>query len=71
LPFNAAMNMKITRQAASVMLLPGLLAGCGSANWRSEPKARIALSEPGSKGLARCSSPLGVATVTEADTITL
>lgn len=62
------MNMTIKRRMAGLMLLPGLLAGCGSANWRSEPKTQIALSEPGSKGMARCSSPLGVATVTEADT---
>jgi curli biogenesis system outer membrane secretion channel CsgG len=52
--------------AAAAMTL--LLAGCGSTSWRSEPKTQIALSEPGSKGLSRCASPLGVATVTEADT---
>jgi curli biogenesis system outer membrane secretion channel CsgG len=48
--------------------LLNLLLGCASTSWRSEPKTQIALAEPGSSGLSRCSSPLGVATVTEADT---
>lgn len=62
------MNMKFTCRVAGLLLLPALLAGCGSKTWRSEPKTQIALSEPGGSGLANCSSPLGVATVTEADT---
>jgi len=57
-----------TNRATSAMALALLFAGCGSTNWRSEPKTQIALAEPGGQGLARCSSPLGVATVTEADT---
>ena len=44
-----------------------LAAGCASTAWRSEPKTQIALAEPGSGALARCSSPLGVAAVTESD----
>ena len=62
------MNMKIWRRLAALLLLPALLASCSSKTWRSEPKTQIALSEPGGAGLATCSSPLGVATVTEADT---
>lgn len=55
--------------AAGLALLGCLIAaGCGSMRWRSEPKTQIALAEPGNDGLSRCSSPLGVAAVTEADT---
>ncbi len=56
------------RHAATATALLLLLAGCGSMNWRSEPKTQIELAEPGSQGLSRCSAALGVATVTEADT---
>jgi curli biogenesis system outer membrane secretion channel CsgG len=45
-----------------------LAAGCSSMSWRSEPKTKIALAEPGSGELSRCSSAMGVAAVTEADT---
>jgi curli biogenesis system outer membrane secretion channel CsgG len=62
------MTTKTMRRAIALMLLPCLLMGCASANWRSEAKTQIALAEPGSKGLSRCSAALGVATVTEADT---
>jgi curli biogenesis system outer membrane secretion channel CsgG len=37
-------------------------------NWRSQPKTQIVLAEPGSTELSRCSSALGVAAITEADT---
>ncbi len=53
--------------ATAIALLSLFLAGCSSMNWRSEPKTQIALAEPGSHGLSRCSAPLGVATVTEAE----
>ncbi len=56
------------RLAGLTLLLPGLLIGCASSSWRSDPKTHIALTEPGSQGLSRCSSALGVASVTEADT---
>jgi curli biogenesis system outer membrane secretion channel CsgG len=61
--------MKIMRKCgpAAAMLLLVLLTGCSSTTWRSEPKTKIALAEPGSKDLSRCSTALGVATVTEAD----
>jgi curli biogenesis system outer membrane secretion channel CsgG len=62
-----AMKMMRTCGLAAAMLLLALLAGCSSTTWRSEPKTKIALAEPGSKDLSRCSSALGVATVTEAD----
>jgi curli biogenesis system outer membrane secretion channel CsgG len=63
----ARMKTMRTRGPATGMLLLGLLAGCSSTTWRSEPKTQIALAEPGSKDLSRCSAALGVATVTEAD----
>jgi curli biogenesis system outer membrane secretion channel CsgG len=44
-----------------------LAAGCASSAWRSEPKTQIALAEPGTDALARCSASLGVAAVTESD----
>lgn len=61
---------RLARSAALVCLVgaASLLAGCGSATWRSEPKTQIALAEPGDNALSRCSAPLGVAAVTEADT---
>ena len=64
------MDLKITcRVAGRLLLLSGLLAvaGCGSTSWRSQPKTQIALAEPGSLDLSRCSAPIGVATVTEAE----
>ena len=64
------MKLMITpRLAGQVVLLSGLLAaaGCGSTSWRSQPKTQIALAEPGSHDLSRCSAALGVATVTEAE----
>ncbi len=63
----ARMKTKRTHGPAAAMLLLALLAGCSSTTWRSEPKTKIALAEPGSKDLSRCSTALGVATVTEAD----
>jgi curli biogenesis system outer membrane secretion channel CsgG len=63
----ARMKTMRTCGAAAGMLLLALLAGCSSTTWRSEPKTKIALAEPGSKDLSRCSAALGVATVTEAD----
>jgi curli biogenesis system outer membrane secretion channel CsgG len=63
------MNMLTTRWRLAVLLgLSCLFAGCASSSWRAEPKTQIALAEPGSKELSRCSSALGVATVTEAET---
>jgi curli biogenesis system outer membrane secretion channel CsgG len=59
-------TMRTCAPAAAVLLL-ALLAACSSTTWRSEPKTKIALAEPGSKDLSRCSAALGVATVTEAD----
>jgi curli biogenesis system outer membrane secretion channel CsgG len=62
---------KTLRRAGAALLLPVcllLLAACGSMSWRSEPKTRIVLAEPGSTDLSHCESPLGVATITEADT---
>lgn len=53
--------------AVGLVFITGLATGCGSARWRSEPKTQIALAEAGN-GLSHCSSPLGVAAVTEADT---
>jgi curli biogenesis system outer membrane secretion channel CsgG len=60
----------MTRTAAAAALLPllALCAGCATNTWRSQPKTQIALAEPGSAALSRCSAALGVATVTEADT---
>lgn len=55
-------------RTVSLCVAAWLAAGCASTAWRSEPKTQIALAEPGSGALARCSSPLGVAAVTEADT---
>jgi curli biogenesis system outer membrane secretion channel CsgG len=63
----ARMKTMRTRGPATGILLLALLAGCSSTTWRSEPKTQIALAEPGSKDLSRCSAALGVATVTEAD----
>jgi curli biogenesis system outer membrane secretion channel CsgG len=60
---------RLTRSAATACLIgaAAMLAGCAS-TWRSEPKTQIALAEPGADELSRCSSALGVAAVTEADT---
>lgn len=60
--------MTTTNRAAAAALALLVLAGCGSTSWRSQPKTQIALAEPGSQELSRCSKALGVATVTEADT---
>jgi curli biogenesis system outer membrane secretion channel CsgG len=60
-----------TRRGAALMAgcaTAVMLSGCSSMSWRSEPKTRITLAEPGSDALSRCSEALGVATVTEADT---
>jgi curli biogenesis system outer membrane secretion channel CsgG len=54
--------------AGALALLAGLVAGCGSMRWRQEPKTQIVLAEPGNDALSRCSTPMGVAAVTEADT---
>lgn len=55
-------------RVAFLFVAAWLATGCASTAWRSEPKTQIALAEPGSGALARCSTPLGVAAVTEADT---
>lgn len=49
------------------LLAASLTAGCANPPWRSASKTQIVLAEPGGAGLARCSSTLGVAAVTEAD----
>jgi curli biogenesis system outer membrane secretion channel CsgG len=54
--------------AARWLLVLLVCTGCSSWSWRSEPKTQIALAEPGASALSRCSSPMGVAAVTEADT---
>lgn len=52
--------------AAALTALAVLAAGCGSVRWRQGSQTQIALAEPGN-ALSRCSAPMGVATVTEAD----
>jgi curli biogenesis system outer membrane secretion channel CsgG len=54
--------------AAGLALLASLIMGCSSARWSSEPKTQIALADQANDALSRCSAPLGVAAVTEADT---
>lgn len=53
--------------AAALAWLAGSATGCGSAHWRQAPQTQIALAEPGN-ALSRCSTPMGVAAVSEADT---
>jgi curli biogenesis system outer membrane secretion channel CsgG len=60
--------MRTLMQRLGVLGLVALCASCASMAWRSEQKTRIALAEPGSGELSRCSSAMGVAAVTEADT---
>jgi curli biogenesis system outer membrane secretion channel CsgG len=62
------MNTITMHRLGAAALALGLLGGCSSTTWRSKPKTEIALAEPGSSELSRCSAALGVATVTEADT---
>jgi curli biogenesis system outer membrane secretion channel CsgG len=62
------MNTMKTHRLWALLVTLALLAGCASTTWRSKPKTQIALAEPGSSELSRCSAALGVATVTEADT---
>ena len=68
---STAKHFSISGKAAAIFAVSGPLAlsknTCGTTNWRSEPKTQIALAEPGSRDLSRCSAPLGVATVTEAE----
>jgi curli biogenesis system outer membrane secretion channel CsgG len=60
--------MRVFTKRLAALGLAALCAGCSSLAWRSTPKTQIALAEPGSGELSRCSSAMGVAAVTEADT---
>lgn len=54
--------------AVGLATLAALMSGCAVARWRSTPETQISLADASDDALSRCSSPLGVAAVTEADT---